>query len=317
MARSDRGLLSLAERRIGAPGEARPPARTQGGYEEEKLRAIITHGRSVCAPITAADGTKLSAEVHEPQTGRTRGAIIFVHGFGGNKGENGLFHALAARCVEDGFVAVLYDWRGIADSDGDFPTSTLEDHKSDFERVIQWVSSRFAMSRGSLHAVGFSLGAAVIGLALQRQHNLTSVAFLSPASRPKESMWPRYEALWDQVKAHGDIQKPGSDIRLGRPILESLRDTDLGPRAFDLEVPLLVCHGTADARVDYTHTEELLARLDGECDTVRHIKFPGASHSFRPADTCWDRLADHLAEWFGEAAHSSTLSRAHDGERRH
>ena len=165
-----------------------------------------------------------------------------------------------------------------------------------------------------MHAVGFSLGAAVIGLALRQQHDLTSVVYLSPASRPKESMWPRYEALWSQVKAHGVVEKPGSDVRLGRPILESLRDTDLGPRAFDLEVPLLVCHGTADARVDYTHTEKLLARLDGKRETFRHIKFPGASHSFRPADTCWDRLADNLAEWFDEATLTSTLSRAHDGE---
>ena len=316
MVRFEHGLLSLAERRAGsATEETQPPAGPQGANGEKALREPLAQGRSVCAPIATADGTKLSAEVYEPQPEKTRGAIIFVHGFGGNKGENGLFHALAGRCVEEGFAAVLYDWRGIAESDGDFPSSTLEDHKSDFERVVEWAKSEFATRLGSLHAVGFSLGAAVIGLSLRQQHTLTSVVYLSPASRPRQSMWPRYEELWGEVEIGGVIEKPGSDVLLGRPILESLRDTDLGPEAFDLKVPLLVCHGTADARVDYTHTEELLlTRLDSERN-FRHIKFDGASHSFRPVDRCWDRLGDDLAAWFGEAATSGRLAPLHDGER--
>ncbi len=311
MARSEHGLLSLVGRRSGSEEGARRGAR--GAYGEAALHESLNQGRGVYSPITAADGTKLSAEVHEPRSEQTRGVVIFVHGFGGNKGENGLFHALAGRCVEDGFAAVLYDWRGIAESDGDFPSSTLEDHQADFERVLEWARSQYETSLGSLHAVGFSLGAAVIGLALRRDLNLTSVVYLSPASRPSESMWPRYEELWGELKTDGVVEKPGGGVLLGRPILESLRDTDLGPEAFELEVPLLVCHGTADARVDYTHTEKLAAPLDGEPD-FHHIPFDGASHSFRPVDM-WDKLGDDLASWIGEAARSSRPGPAHDGER--
>lgn len=314
MARSERGLLSLSKRHAaGATDEARRAGRTRTAEKEWRLREPL-EGRSMCAPIPTTDGTELSAEVYEPQPEKTRGVIIFVHGFGGNKGENGLFHTLAGRCVEEGFAAVLYDWRGIAESGGDFPSSTLEDHKSDFERVVEWAKAEFATSLDSLHAVGFSLGAAVIGLSAQRR-KLASVVYLSPASRPGKSMWPRYEELWGEIEADGVIEKPGSDVLLGRPILESLRDTDLGPEAFDLEVPLLVCHGTADTRIKYTYTEELLRSRSGSEFSFRHIKVDGASHSFRPADRCWDRLGDDLAEWFGEAAGRERPVPSHDGAR--
>jgi alpha-beta hydrolase superfamily lysophospholipase len=269
-----------------------------------KLAAHRRH-RIEQEPIIAADGTELAAEVHAPQLTHIRGAIIFVHGFCGDKGENGLFHALAARCVEKGFVAVLYDWRGLADSKGDFPSSTLHDHTSDFEQVTQWTKSRFGAKLGSLHAVGFSLGAAVVGLALRQRLKLTSVAYLSPAARPSQSMWPRYDSkqLWSELEVHGVVEKPGSSVLLGRAILESLRDTDLGPQAFDLKVPLLVCHGTDDVRIDCSHTRKLVdtrkhvARPDKARD-FRYIEFKGASHSFRPAENCWDKLGDELTAWF-------------------
>ncbi|MBS1845145.1 MAG: alpha/beta fold hydrolase [Actinobacteria bacterium] len=276
---------------------------------EDALRKSLDGSRFFCARITAADGTELSAEVYEPEVEKARGAVIFVHGFGGNKGENGLFHSLAARCVREGFAAVLYDWRGIAQSAGDFPTSTLADHEADFELVAGWVKDRVAPSQTALHAVGFSLGAAVIGLAVRNRHSsFTSVVYLSPASRPRRSMWPRYEELWGEAKAHGVIEKPGGDVLLGPRILESLRETDLGPEAFQLEMPLLVCHGTADSRVDYTHTEELVARMDRERN-FRHVRFEGASHSFRPAadsgENHWVKLGDELVTWFGGAQRPS------------
>jgi alpha-beta hydrolase superfamily lysophospholipase len=255
--------------------------------------------------IITADGTELAAEVHAPPSRDTRGAVVFVHGFCGDKGENGLFHALATRCVDTGFAAVLYDWRGLADSKGNFPSSTIQDHASDFEQVAQWTRARFAAKRKSLHAVGFSLGAAVVGLALRQRLKLTSVAYLSPAARPARSMWPRYssEQLWSELAIHGVVKKPGSSVLLGRAILESLRDTDLGPRAFDLKVPLLVCHGTGDARIDCSHTRELVDTRDlgvrpKSGPDFRYIEFDGASHSFRPAETCWDKLGDDLAAWF-------------------
>jgi alpha-beta hydrolase superfamily lysophospholipase len=218
--------------------------------------------------------------------------------------------------VEEGFAAVLYDWRGIADSTGDFPSSTLRDHSADFAHVAHWTRSRFNTSIGMMHGVGFSLGAAVIGLAMRQGRVLDSVAYLSPASRPSQSMWPRYnnERLLSEVRRHGVVQKPGSSVLLGTSILRSLRDTDLGNRAFDLTVPLLVCHGTDDVRVECSHSRELVKQRVGQ-SVFRYVEFVGASHSFKPAESCWDDLGHELTLWFDEASQSSAQERCRNSDR--
>ncbi|MDQ3741257.1 MAG: alpha/beta fold hydrolase [Actinomycetota bacterium] len=268
------------------------------------------------AIIPAADGSRLTAEVW-PATGSRR-AIVFVHGFCGNRSENGLFHELARACSSRGLNAVLYDWRGIGHSGGDFCSTSLRDHVADFEHVLRWARKQFGATVESLSAVGFSLGAAVIGSALRDGNALNSIAYLSPAVRPSISMWPRYDTphIARQLAERGVAEKPGSSVLLGRPILESLRTTDLGPSAFDVDVPLLVCHGTEDTRIDCSHTRELVAARNvhsaGSAAAFRYEEFDGASHSFRPHAEHVQRLASTLVPWFAEA-HSTVLRRSSTG----
>lgn len=251
------------------------------------------------AIIPTSDGSRLAAEVWRPLS-PSRGAVVFVHGFCGDKSENGLFHALAAECSANGFHAVLYDWRGIARSQGNFSSTTLADHVEDFQQVVAWTSARFEVDSNSLFAVGFSLGAAVIGSALRNDAELGSIAYLSPAVRPSLDMWPRYDtpSIWGEIEKRGVVEKPGSSVMLGRPILASLRDTDLGPRAFDVKVPLLVCHGSADARIACSSTRKLVAKA-----TAPHLEYceiKGASHSFRPEERYRKRLASVFTGWLAK-----------------
>jgi pimeloyl-ACP methyl ester carboxylesterase len=270
-------------------------------------------GRSRFTPvrIPTSDGLELSGEIVECVDGQSAGTIIFVHGFCGNKRENGLFHALAADCSDMGFRSVLYDWRGLSESDGDFPSTNLDDHTEDFQQVAEWTQSNLLGGSAPLLAVGFSLGAAIVGLALRRQLRLSSVAYLSPAVRPRLSMWPRYNdrRILRELEERGVVEKPDSSVLLGRPILESLRDTDLGPDAFDVPPPLLVCHGTEDTRIDCAHTRNLVAhRAQGR--GFRYVEFEGASHSFRPETSCWPRLGSAITSWFAEAPPSHKGDRA-------
>jgi pimeloyl-ACP methyl ester carboxylesterase len=272
--------------------------------------------RMTPAAVAMSDGLQLSAEVVPPATPRSLGAIIFVHGFCGNKGENGLFHAIAAQCAAAGFHSVLYDWRGIAQSQGDFASTNLLDHTADFREVVGWTRSTLLDGCNPVYAVGFSLGAAVIGLALRRRLELEAVAYLSPAVRPHLSMWPRYNTTMIQreLATRGVVEKPGSPVFLGRPILESLRDTDLGPRAFELDVPLLVCHGTEDIRIDCSHSRKLVPH-ESRTRHFRFLEFPGASHSFRPEDDCWPPLASVVTDWFRDVPRSRQTALTDDSER--
>lgn len=120
-------------------------------------------------------------------------------------------------------------------------------------------------------------------------------------------MWPRYDIpeIWQQIEERGVAQKPGSDTLVGRPIVESLRDTDLGTKAFVLRVPLLVCHGTADSRIDISHSRELAARVPPG-QTFRYTEYDGASHSFRPPEIHWEPLSQEFTTWLQDINNNPT-----------
>ncbi len=223
--------------------------------------------------VMMKDGLSLAVEENSPQD-NPLGWVLLVHGFAGNRSENGLFDAMAESFVKNGFVVLRYDWRGIGESEGAFANTPLATHVEDLIVLHKWIVTRYETIPSS--AVGFSLGAALLGLA----HPLSfdRLVYLSPAVRPNLSMWPRYESLW-AATATSPVLKEGASIYLGRPILESLRDTDLGEKAFDRDVPLLVCHGTGDTRVSHEFSQRAFEQAS-EHRALRFETFEGASHTF-------------------------------------
>jgi uncharacterized protein len=285
-----------------APRKAMSKLITRCSENTDTTRASISELKpspvSTPASIPTQDGIHLNAEIIHSTIRSPHGLIIFVHGFCGNKYENGLFKTLAERLANEGFHSVLYDWRGLTPNQGEFGSTTIEQHAADFEQVVRWARTNFPDCARGLSSIGFSLGATVIGLALRHKTDLTRVVYISPAVRPRLSMWPRYdnEHIRREIQQHGFVEKPGSSVLLGQPILNSLRDTDLGPLAFDVDIPLLVCHGSSDVRIPCAHTRDLVAKI-GSAPTFHYIEHEGASHSFRPAETHWQRLASEVTCW--------------------
>lgn len=278
---------------------------------QQALRRIAELDNRALSPmsksIPAGDSVELAADVLRT-TEDARGTIIFVHGFCGNRAENGMFSSLARSVAAAGFNSIAYDWRGIGDSAGEFTETTLDDHVADFRQVSDWASEYFGDTK-PLYAVGFSLGAAVVGRSLQTESRLRQLAYLSPAVRPRESMWPRYNTpeIQTQLEDHGVIQKPGSYQLVGRGMLEALRDTDLGLDAFDPGIPLLVCHGTGDTRVECWHSRELVTHRR-ELRDFGYLEIKDASHSFRPGESHWDVVAATIATWFRRGPNTKSES---------
>jgi pimeloyl-ACP methyl ester carboxylesterase len=258
----------------------------------------MTHIQKETLNVPVADGTELAADIYHAANQPPCGLLILVPGFAGDKQEGGLFPLLAERAAARGFNCLAYNWRGIAPSTGDFPNSTIEQHAADFMNVTRWAQERLPDSPSGLSVVGFSLGSALVGLALRENHNLQRAVYLGPAPRPNQSMWPRYKDMWDATSDGRTVQKPGSPVLLGRPILASLRDTDLGPNAFNIGVPLLVGHGTADERISCEHSQALAGQV-GPNQDFTYIEFVGASHSFRP-DGQRLRVANTVVDWLSE-----------------
>ncbi len=245
--------------------------------------------------IETPDGVRLSGLVfspHEKDVSPERIAV-FVHGFAGNKSENGLFTDAAVELIKHKYHVITYDWRGCGQSEGDFGTTSIEKHVEDFLAVWKWLQGQFKDVQ-QIDAVGFSLGAAILTLAYKNKVPIRRLVFLSPALRPAIDMWPRYQELYEDVELTGYVQKPGSSIVLGEAILDSLRVTDLLEETGSLNMPILVCHGTNDDRIPIQHTRDLVNHLPNADFQV----FDGASHSYNPADKYREQVLHSIQNWF-------------------
>ncbi len=225
---------------------------------------------------------------------RTARAVIFVHGFCGNKTENGLFTEAARELVARGFWTLSYDWRGLGESEGSFVETTLNDHVEDLKNVVSWVETTTNSNPKNIVALGFSLGATIIGIA-SSQMQIGRMVFWSPAFRPAVDMWPRYNSpkQIEELQLHGYITKPESSVKIGWGMIKSLCETDLGSSIRDFGIPMLICHGSADTRIPIKTTRDIWA-------SVRKpslLEFKGASHSFRPEDSYWVSLISETIDW--------------------
>src|SRR5215207_6536372 len=91
--------------------------------------------------IHTEDSCILDAEHFLPKS-PTRGqlrAVVLVHGFAAEKTENGLFIPLREALLERGYQVLMYDWRGLGNSEGDFGSTSLQDHSRDLVSVVGWL----------------------------------------------------------------------------------------------------------------------------------------------------------------------------------
>jgi pimeloyl-ACP methyl ester carboxylesterase len=221
---------------------------------------------------------------------------VFVHGFGGDRTERGLFNVLAEVLLRSGQPVLLYDWRGIGRSQGSFSATTLVEHARDFSRITDWFSHEVCRTDQPPLAIGFSLGAALVVMGVrQQQVRLRGAAFLSPAFCPAQDMWPRYESLSQRAEAKNTIViKPGTSVVLGRPILESLRTTNLCEDVGRLTFPVLMVHGSSDSRIPFERSSELQERFKHGIELKR---LEDASHSFEPRDPHWASLQSTIRDF--------------------
>ncbi len=247
---------------------------------------------------TASGGFTLSASLLYPSK-RTNRAVVLVHGFGAEKTENGLFDPIAKALANQGMLVVQYDWRGLGGSSGHFGETSLEQHVDDLFSVQRWTQAQWGKDRLALSALGFSLGAGILTMAVAQGLPLSSAVFVSPAIRLQHDMWPRYSGLLEKIlgREMKTVLKParfvGNPVWLGLPILSSLQN-DLSGYLESLTIPVLACHGTEDARISINSTRALFGNAAAPWS---YREFPGASHSFRSEDHRGE-LVSVICDWF-------------------
>ena len=184
-------------------------------------------------------------------------AVLLVHGWGGRGVQMGSF---VAPLLASGYRVVWFDQPGHGESGRGAVALP------DFVRALE----ALAVTHGPFEAaIGHSIGAAALGVAMRRGLQLGRVVFISsPASISEYAH--NFARLLGITPPIRDAMRRRLEQRYGVRFAEIDRIEDLGR----LRLPALFVHDSDDAEVPFEHALRLSARVPG----ARLIKTYGLGH---------------------------------------
>lgn len=134
-------------------------------------RAAIPALRTREAAFTNGE-VALSGELVLPATQGRHPAIVFLHGSGAEGRWASRY--LASKFARAGFVALIFDKRGVGKSTGDWQKSTFEDLAADAAAGVRFLAEQREVDPGRIGVYGHSQGGTISPLVAER----SSLAFL-------------------------------------------------------------------------------------------------------------------------------------------
>jgi putative redox protein len=238
-----------------------------------------------------SDGLKLKGQLFIPE--KTPCPVLCLcHGMprGGTMDTNDRGYAgLAERFVEEGFLTVIFNFRGAGESEGDFD---IRGWTRDLKVVLNHICAMKEVNQGKVALMGFSAGAAVsIYVATQDQR----VSSIIACACPDTSRLAKNRELAQTVIA--DYRKMGviKDANFPPSLHSWMKGFDevysdkwidkLSPR------PILIMHGDQDDVVSPKSAFNLYKRA-GEPKEIMIVK--GAGHRLRISKQAMNYALDWL-----------------------
>jgi len=217
--------------------------------------------------------------------------IIFLHGFCGNKDENGLFKDCSSYFLKNDLDSFRFDFSGIGESSGDFKNSSLRKQASELNAVIENILKEKPNSR--IGVVGFSLGAAVALYSMNPY--VSAYSFWSPAFFPNQDMFPRYNSKenFKKISEQGYIEK--GNLKVGKELFEDLRNYSSENTLSYISEPVQIIHGTRDPRINYDSSKYASKKLNCPNELVL---ISDANHSYKNNFEHRNILFKKTSEWF-------------------
>jgi alpha-beta hydrolase superfamily lysophospholipase len=227
-----------------------------------------------------------------------RAVLVLVHGL---RDHSGLYETLAGELVAEGIAVYAHDLRGHGKSEGrPVYTPSFEQYGADLEKFFEQVRAREGRNPDFL--MGHSMGGAIATLyVLNRKPALRGLLLSAPALKPGKEVSRALIAITrflggvlpglpvlklkpedfsrdpEVVRANRTDplihQKPGP-ARTAAALLGAL--TEIQARMEEVEVPLLLLHGTADKVTEPSGSEALSKRARSKDVTWK--SYPGFFH---------------------------------------
>ncbi|MDB5163961.1 MAG: putative hydrolase [Candidatus Saccharibacteria bacterium] len=180
--------------------------------------------------------------------------VIFCHGFGYFKEEDGLFTEEAKRLADKGYACFYFDFSGCGESEGNYEQTTLTKLTQDLRSVHGYVTSLDYIDASDVSLIGHSFGTSVI--------NATQITDVKRIVLGGAPFYP-FELIKDLFT---DFNENG----ISRRLATSERTRTMGPQFWEdlkhykpeelirkFTCPILFIHGKQDTIVPIKNMEEL------------------------------------------------------------
>jgi pimeloyl-ACP methyl ester carboxylesterase len=216
-----------------------------------------------------------------------------------------IFRQLSDALVENGFMVMRFDKRGVGQSGGRPESATLEDYADDVRELVRYLERRPDVDRERIILVGYSDGGWVSLVAARRENKIKAVALIATAGISGDELVLEQQATLLTSTGNSDIERQENiDLqqRVNRAVLnegswegisEAVRAQANTPwfrsmLAFEPEStiervrqPLLILQGELDQQTLPYHAERLqniATRRTRAGATVEASTLPGIDH---------------------------------------
>lgn len=227
-----------------------------------------------------ADGIKLVGQLYSPSAegGKTYPTLCLCHGIPAgppDPGDRG-YAALAEMFCAQGFIVLIFNFRGAGESEGDFD---ILGWSRDLEAAIDYLYQLEAVDKSRISLMGFSGGAAVAVYVAARDKRASSIVTCAcPAEFSRFRSREGRDAFIAQSRRSGIIEDSSfppsvEEWAQGFEIISPLQWVDkISPR------PMLIVHGDSDDLIDIDQAQRLYHRA-GEPKELFIVK--GGEHRLR------------------------------------
>ncbi|MFA5190834.1 MAG: alpha/beta fold hydrolase [Verrucomicrobiia bacterium] len=225
-------------------------------------------------------------------------AVLFLHGFTGQKTEAHRLFVKAARALaRAGFIALRFDFRGSGDSGGEFEQVTVSGWRQDARAALGVLLRQAGVDVGRVGVIGMSMGGAVACHLAAGEPRVRSLALWSAVANGADIV--EVVASPDSLK---HLTKHGWADRMGNKVSAKFVEQfkAMSPPA-DLKrsrCPVFIAHGAADETVPVAQADQFEAAARAKRGRlVEKLIIPFANHTY--ANVALEaRLIKATVAWF-------------------
>ncbi|HOJ30991.1 MAG TPA: prolyl oligopeptidase family serine peptidase [bacterium] len=236
-------------------------------------------------PITFQSGrSQIVGILHLPDRKTTYEkfpAVIFCHGFSGNKSESHFIFTKTARQIAScGLACLRFDFMGSGDSAGSFEEMTLETEIFDAFQAYEYLAGLPFINKENIGILGLSMGA-IPAVIVASKIPLKSLCLWAPVAYPEEiSKKILTAAVRKKLQQQGTAYLNGAGLRIGKHFINSLKKINPVEAASRFCGHTLIIHSKDDPTINVSHALAYYKAFHNAAITKRMIILEKGGHTF-------------------------------------